>query len=111
MLKEDGHGKIVWRLDGAIFDPKVSPDPPERNWSLLKQIRCPALIVRGGVSDLITREIVDRMVQMIPGSRAVEIPDAGHMVLEDNPPAFNQAVMEFLRGLPRPPAARDRKAP
>ena len=52
MLKEDPNGKIVWRLDDAIFTQKVAPDPHERTWALLGQIKCPTLIVRGDQSDV-----------------------------------------------------------
>jgi esterase len=95
MLKEEGV-KIVWRLDNAIFDPKLTPDPPARLWSQLGQIVCPTLIVRGAESDIVTVEAVQRMLSAIPGSRWVEIPAAGHMVVEDNPVEFNHAVTEFL---------------
>lgn len=96
MLKETPDGRITWRLDPAIFDPRLTPDPPARTWARLDKIRCPTLVVRGGLTDLVTVETVERMVATIPGSRWVEIPEAGHMVLEDNPPAFNAAVMGFL---------------
>ena len=97
MLKESPEGKIVWRLDKAILNPALRPDPPERVWSLLEKIKCPTLIVRGGVSDVLTVETCEKMVKVIPGSRWVEVPDAGHMVIEDNPQAFNAAVLDFLQ--------------
>lgn len=97
MLKESPGGKVVWRLDNAIFDPNLRPDPPEQVWSLLGKIRCPTLIVRGGETDVLTPETCERMVKLIPGSRWVEIPNAGHMVIEDNPEAFNVAVLNFLQ--------------
>jgi pimeloyl-ACP methyl ester carboxylesterase len=85
-----------WRIDSAIFDPRMTPDPPERTWNALRKIACPTLVVRGGVSDLITREMVERMLACIPGSRQVEIPGAAHMVIEDNPDGFNAGVLPFL---------------
>ncbi len=97
MLKESSDGKIVWRLDKAIFDPAIKPEPPERMWPLLEKIKCPTLIVRGGVSDILTAETCEKMVKVIPGSRWVEIPEAGHMVIEDNPEAVNAAVLDFLK--------------
>jgi pimeloyl-ACP methyl ester carboxylesterase len=96
MLQESPAGGYTWRIDNAIFDPRMTPDPAERTWSALRKITCPTLIVRGGVSDLITREIVQRMMACIPGSRHVEIPDAAHMVIEDNPDGFNAGVIPFL---------------
>lgn len=39
------------------------------------------------------------MERVIPGARRSVIPDAGHAANQDNPEAFNGAVLEFLRGL------------
>ncbi len=96
MLKEAEPGRIVWRLDDAIFDPRMTPDPPSRTWAMLAQICCPTLMVRGGVSDLVTREMAERVAAAVADGRCVEVPAAGHMVVEDNPDGFNAAVMAFL---------------
>ncbi len=96
MLKEGSEGKIEWRIDQAIFDPNLRPDPVEETWALLKKIQCPTLIVRGGVSDVLTVDTCEKMVELIPRSQWVEIPNAGHMVIEDNPVAFNAAMLDFL---------------
>ena len=97
MFKESDQGTIEWRLDPAIFDPKIRQDPIEHTWSALDGIRCPTLIVRGGLSDILTAEACDEMVERMPNCRWVEIPDAGHLVIEDNPDAFNAAALEFLQ--------------
>jgi pimeloyl-ACP methyl ester carboxylesterase len=102
MLKEAAPGRIVWRLDDAIFDPRMTPDPPSRSWSMLAQIRCPTLLVRGGVSDLVTPEMAERVAAAVPEGRCVDIPEAGHMVVEDNPDGFNAAVMAFLAQVTAP---------
>jgi esterase len=96
MLKEVEPGRIVWRLDDAIFDPRMTPDPPSRTWSKLDQIRCPTLMVRGGVSDLVTPEMAERVAAAVVDGRCVVVAEAGHMVVEDNPDGFNAAVMAFL---------------
>ena len=102
MFKEAPEGHIDWRLDPAIFDPNLRHDPPQATWSALTDIRCPTLLVRGGVSDVFSVANCEEMVARMPDSRWVEIPDAGHMVIEDNPEAFNSAVMEFLRNVVSP---------
>ena len=99
MLEEKPDGRIVWRFDGEIRKPRTL-DPPERTWTAFKGIRCPTLIVRGALSDIVTLESAEKVVQTIPGSRRVEIPEAAHMVAEDNPKAFNAAVLEFLDAQP-----------
>ncbi len=102
MFREAADGSIEWRLDPAIFDPRIRQDPVEHTWSALSEIRCPTLIVRGGLSDILTAEACDDMVQRMPDCRWVEIPDAGHLVIEDNPHAFNAAALEFLENIASP---------
>jgi len=99
MLEEKPDGTIVWRFDGEIRKPRAL-DPPERTWAAFKGIRCPTLIVRGALSDIVTLESAEQVVQTIPGSRRAEVPEAAHMVAEDNPEAFNAAVLEFLGAQP-----------
>lgn len=96
MLQQAADGRIVWRLDPAIFDPNLRADDGQQTWALLDQIRCPTLIVRGAVSDVLSVETCRKMSDRIPDSQSVEIPEAGHMVIEDNPRAFNAAMLEFL---------------
>ena len=93
-------GSIDWRLDPAILNPSRTPDPPSRTWRALEAVRCPTLVVRGALSDILMRDMCELMVKRVPGSRWVEIPDAAHMVLEDNPAACAAAMLEFLATVP-----------
>ncbi len=97
MLKESTDGTIAWRIDQAIFDPNLKPDDPQQTWGLLGQIRCPTLILRGGESDVLSADTCQKMLTCIPDSQWVDIPHAGHMVLEDNPEACNVALLDFFQ--------------
>jgi esterase len=96
MLKPEPDGRLSWRIDPAIFT-RMTPDAPQRAWTALANIPCPTLIVRAAESDLVTPEVVSRMLAALPKGSAVEVADAGHMVLEDNPAGFNAAVIPFLK--------------
>lgn len=96
MLKQEPDGRYGWRIDPAIFDPKLAPDPPARGWAALEKITCPTLLVRGAISDLITREMADKVCATVQHCTCAEVPDAGHMILEDNPDGFNATVLPFL---------------
>jgi len=85
----------IWRLDPAIFP--LRPDPPERSWSALAAIECPTLVVRAGDSDLVAVECADRMVQTLKQGEGASVPNAGHMVLEDNPEGFTRLARPFLK--------------
>jgi esterase len=88
-------GRITWRLDPAIFP--LKPDPPERSWAALAAIGCPTLIVCAGNSDLVTIECANRMVQSLQHGEGAIVPNAGHMVLEDNPEGFTSVTRPFLK--------------
>ena len=96
--KELPNGKIGWRYDLAIREARRQgiTTPQEDLWPALSKITCPALIVRGTETDLLTREVAQRMVDTFPNAQLVEIPRAGHMVFEDNPEDFIEAVKSFL---------------
>jgi len=65
-------------------------------WELLAKITCPVLILRGAESDLLSPEIAERMLQVLPYGKYVEIQDAGHFIPEENPVAFEAEVRRFL---------------
>jgi pimeloyl-ACP methyl ester carboxylesterase len=96
MLARSDDGRYGWRIDPQIFDPNMRPDPPERLWQALAAIRCPTLLVRGAITDLVTRECAERVVATLPAGELAEIPGAGHMVVEDNPRDFSATVVPFL---------------
>ena len=97
--KELPNGKIGWRYDLAIREARRNPvpTPPQADlWPVLTRIPCPTLVVRGMETDLLTAEVAQRMVRELPKGQLVEIPNAGHMVFEDNPGDFITAVRKFL---------------
>ncbi|MBI2165304.1 MAG: alpha/beta fold hydrolase [Chloroflexi bacterium] len=64
----------------------------------LEQIRVPTLVLVGELDkDFVPAS--EYIHKRIPGSRLVVIPRAGHGANVDNPEAFNQAVLSFLREL------------
>ncbi len=47
-------------------------------WAAYDAIRCPVLLVRGGESDLLTRETAQQMTMRGPRATLVELPGVGH---------------------------------
>ncbi len=65
-------------------------------WPAIAEI--PILAIRGAISDVVTRELLDAMVTRHPRTQAVEVPDRGHVPMLDEPVALH-AIDAFLRGL------------
>ncbi len=62
----------------------------------LRQTRIPFLILRGTEDVYLSAEIAHRLHQEIPGSRLVEIPEAGHFFQEDQPQRLVNELETFL---------------
>jgi pimeloyl-ACP methyl ester carboxylesterase len=67
-------------------------------WSNLRRIRCPALIVYGEKSQLIRPEVMEAMKRELTGAELAEVPRAGHLPMLDNPDDFEKAVLGFCAG-------------
>lgn len=68
-------------------------------WADLRRVTCPALVVRGAASDILSADTAERMAEeaLAQGSLAV-VPRAGHSVMIDNPEGFAEAVTAFALG-------------
>ncbi|HEV8660332.1 MAG TPA: alpha/beta fold hydrolase [Thermoanaerobaculia bacterium] len=68
---------------------------------LIKSIRVPTLLLWGDRDPLVPLSYARQLKEMIPASRLVTIPNAGHIPMWENPAAFNAALLEFLREVDR----------
>lgn len=99
-------GKSGPELD---YDPAIGvslskPIPRSAVWiaGLLFRLlarRRPTMLIRGGVSDIISAEIADRMQRMAPAMKRVDVPGVGHAPMLDEPEAVD-AIRNFLRTVP-----------
>lgn len=66
-------------------------------WPLFRALTttCPTLLVRGGISDLISPQIVTRMQEAAPAMAYAEVPNIGHAPMLDEP-AARTAIFDFL---------------
>lgn len=61
-----------------------------------RALTVPVLLVRGGMSDILTDEGAREFIAMVLGSEYVNITSAGHMVAGDRNDTFGRSVVEFL---------------
>jgi pimeloyl-ACP methyl ester carboxylesterase len=64
--------------------------------SEVRAVRVPTLLVQGQHSPALFRRLLDRLEELLPDTERVEIPGASHIMHEDNPSAYNVAVLSFL---------------
>lgn len=64
------------------------------------RIASPTLIVCGAADRMTPLKFSQYLHEKLPGSRLVVLPDAGHMVMLEQPTAVSEAVARFLETLP-----------
>jgi non-heme chloroperoxidase len=61
-----------------------------------RNLSLPTLLVRGGLSDVLSEEGAQSFLQLCPASEFVNVTGAGHMVAGDRNDIFSNAVIDFL---------------
>ena len=112
VLDDLASGGVVKRLDGRYepaLDPGVlgavgaegseagaSPALEGALWSALRALRCPVLLVRGGLSAVLSEQVATEMVdQALSDGRLETLPDAGHACMIDDGPGLAHAISDF----------------
>jgi pimeloyl-ACP methyl ester carboxylesterase len=97
-LKPATGGGLTYKWDKALRDGTASRDDYSRDelWKLWDAIEAPTLLVRGGLSDILSPDIADQMVQRNANVELVTIPGSGHSVPLDQPELLADAVRAFL---------------
>lgn len=87
-----------WILD---YDPNIAKalaesGPAPDLWGPFESLRnTPTLVIRGGISDLLSMEIIEKMRKVHPAFEYVEVPRVGHAPLLTEPEA-REAISAFL---------------
>lgn len=89
------NGKYYWH-----WDPRFGTDSVEQRAHRLEAcaagIEVPTLLVRGGLSDLLSEEGAQAFLALCPRAEYVTVNGAAHMVAGDRNDVFANAVMAFL---------------
>jgi len=80
VVRRQPDGTFRVHYDPAIAVPfdAQAPHKDLELWTVWDAIRCPTLVIRGELSDLLARETVERMKTTGPHTRAVEFAGIGH---------------------------------
>lgn len=102
------HKSCVQTDAGVVFDydqkisESIKPDQnaqPANLWPqfpMLKNI--PTLVIRGGISDILSPAIIAKMLEIKPDLQVQEVPDVGHAPLLNEAESL-AAIGKFLQGL------------
>ena len=100
----DGDGGPTLDYDPAIMQPLGQGRYKAMSfiaWHLFKRLARsrPTLLVRGELSDLLSRDIADKMQRRAPALERVDVPRVGHAPMLTEPAAFD-AIARFLQTAP-----------
>lgn len=87
----------VWDNKTALRGQILGGGFPDLDEKDLRQLKAPVLLVVGKHSAAFLRHLSARLHELLPWSELVEIPEASHMMHEDNAEAVSDAIVAFLK--------------
>lgn len=100
-LRERPDGTWAFKHDDRHLDPAVIAESRGAMRDLVRDpvaLQCPALVVRGGVSRIVSREDAMTLAAALPTGFYAEIAEAGHNVQGDRPRELAQILRQILLG-------------
>jgi pimeloyl-ACP methyl ester carboxylesterase len=114
-LRQRDDGRWVWHWDPAFIGGRFGSIDETRTRSVATDrsslvdgqrlqraaatITIPTLLVRGRMSDLLSEEGAQELLQLVPHAQLVDVAGAGHMVAGDRNDLFNDAVVSFVESV------------
>jgi non-heme chloroperoxidase len=91
------NGKYRWHWDPKFHAGIRDVDArQQRMTACARNLSLPTLLVRGGLSDILSEDGAREFLQLCPRAEYVNVTDAGHMVAGDRNDIFANAVIDFL---------------
>jgi pimeloyl-ACP methyl ester carboxylesterase len=106
-LRRRDDGRWYWHWDpafiggklGAVDETRSTITEPVRLQTAARALTIPTLLVRGRVSDLLSEQGAQELLELVPHAQLVDVAGAGHMVAGDRNDLFNDAVVGFLEAV------------
>jgi pimeloyl-ACP methyl ester carboxylesterase len=102
-LRQGDDGRWRWHWDPAFLNVRGggttehARDAHHREMEeIARRITAPTLLVRGGLSDIVTDREVAEFLELVPHARYVDVAGAAHMIAGDRNDVFTDAIVEFL---------------
>jgi pimeloyl-ACP methyl ester carboxylesterase len=96
VLRRQPDGRWVWKMDPAYIEQRITRGAPARPalWPALQALPCPAQVIWGTDSDVLSEAQAVRMVEALPKGELVAVPGVGHAPTLVEPAAL--AALERL---------------
>ncbi len=104
-LRQSADGRWRWHWDPRFLDGRTAGADRDgletRLVAAARQIRIPALLVRGASSELVKEAHVKEFIELVPHADYIDVSGARHMVAGDRNDHFASAVLSFIARLPQ----------
>jgi pimeloyl-ACP methyl ester carboxylesterase len=103
-LRQRPDGRWAWHWDPRFMtqgERHNEFDDLDRLAAAARAVSVPTLLVRGGISDVVSMDGARELQALVPHAQLVDVAGAGHMVAGDRNDRFSEAVLTFLDGLRR----------
>jgi pimeloyl-ACP methyl ester carboxylesterase len=105
-VRLDANGKYRWHWDPAFRAGRMDFDERQKRLeACARNLRLPTLLVRGGLSDVLSEEGAQAFLDLCPQAEYVNVTGAAHMVAGDRNDIFGTSVIAFLQRKVPPGAA------
>ena len=97
--KEEPDGSWTWRYDPVRAWKEVAERPAVAFvdlWDDVARIKAPTLLIRGGLSGVVTDDDVAEVRRHKPDAEVMTVDDAGHSIQGDKPVELARILEEFL---------------
>ncbi|HEY0519840.1 MAG TPA: alpha/beta hydrolase, partial [Ilumatobacteraceae bacterium] len=98
-LRLGGDGRFRWHWDPEFINgkrPRSSVDF-DTFTEHARSLTLPVLLVRGGRSDVLSQELAEEFLSIVPHAELADVHDAHHMVAGEENDIFSTAIIDFLR--------------
>jgi pimeloyl-ACP methyl ester carboxylesterase len=99
-MRQDEAGRWKWAWDPSVM---ARPEGPERRrfeserlTRSLSKVQVPVLLLRGEKSEIVSPQLRDEFLGLLPAAEAVDVPGATHMVSGDDNDAFTSLIFDFI---------------
>ncbi len=90
-------GRYRWHWDPRFRTTRLDLDKRQRRLeACARNLRLPTLLVRGGMSDVLTEQGAQEFLALCPHAEYVNVTEAAHMVAGDRNDVFGKSVISFL---------------
>lgn len=101
-LRQVDDGRWTWKYDPLTFEGLTAASIMQARrplWDVLPRITCPALVLRGGDSEIFSAGDARRFAQALPHGQWDTVPRARHSIQTDKPLGLLQALDRFVNSL------------